>query len=69
MRTLLLLIVLAIPGCKGMVHVDAIADSVNDITARHDVYVQADPALSEQAKAALLTESRLLREVVQEAAK
>ena len=69
MKRISLLIVLLIAGCKGMIHVDAIRPSVNDITARHDAYVDADPALSEQAKGVLKTESRLLREVVEEAAK
>lgn len=61
--------VLSLAGCKGMIHVDAIERSVHDITARHDAYVQQDPALSEQAKAAFLLESRLFREVVDEAKK
>jgi len=58
-------------GCAGagMVRAEAIAGAVGTVTARHDVYVQADPELGDARKATYLRSSELLRRVVAPPAK
>lgn len=68
MKYLLTLSLLALSACSsGMIHVDAINGLVGPITARHDGYVQNDPALSEELKSDYLRSSAILRAVLEEA--
>ena len=59
-----------LPSCSmNMIHVDAIANSVADISARHDAYVEADPLLSDIEREIYLRDTELLGRVIEEAQK
>jgi hypothetical protein len=66
---LVVLAVWALVGCgaPGYVRADAIDEVVYAVTARHDVYVQADPTLGPEDKATYLRSSEILRRIVTEA--
>ncbi len=63
-------LVCSLVGCnQGMITVDAIDDSVQDIVTRHDAYVNADASLSAVEKRTYLRSSELLLRVLKEAKK
>lgn len=64
---IVLAVALTLAGCKGMIFVKSIDPSVQDITARHDTYVEADATLSPAEKRAFVGESKALRDVVEAA--
>lgn len=65
-----LLTLFVLNACStNMIHVDAIADSVADISARHDAYVEADPLLSDDQRRIFLRDTLLLGLVIEEAQK
>jgi hypothetical protein len=71
-KHLFLVALLALPvGCStpGKINADAIDDLVDDVCARHDAYVAADPDLDEQHRASDLRSSAILREIVAESKK
>jgi len=53
----------------NMIHVDAIAAPVADISARHDAYVQTDSNLSDLEREVYLRDTELLGLVIEEAQK
>ena len=67
-RILILLALLACVSCTG-IPPDLIDTSAENIAARHDAYVKADPALSEGERAAYLQETELFLQVIEEAKK
>lgn len=69
---ILALIISMVPfvGCsKGMINVGAIDGIVQDVTIRHDNYVNNDPDIDDEHRSAYLRSSQLLREIVAEARK
>lgn len=70
MFLILSVLVCSLVGCnQGMITVDAIDDSVQDIVTRHDAYVNADTSLSAVQKRTYLRSSELLLRVLTEAKK
>lgn len=70
MKKLLLVPLLFVFGCaKHTISVDAVEGLIENVTARHDTYVQADASLPVEIKADYLRSSELLRRVVAEAKK
>ena len=53
----------------SMIHVDAIETTVEDISERHDAYVQADPLLSDLEREVYLKDTELLLYLIEEAQK
>lgn len=63
-----LIILVALTSCStNMIQVSAIANSVADISERHDAYVQADPNLSDLERDVYLRDTELLLYVIEEA--
>lgn len=61
---------LALGGCvSGAVSASNIKPATENIRARHDAYVNADPMLSQAAKEQYLRESRWLDDALSEAVK
>ena len=67
MKKLLVLALLVGCGTPGMIQATSIDTTVYEVTARHDVYVRADPTLSAAQRASDLRSTELLRRVVDEA--
>lgn len=71
MKKLITLCLLAVPlaGCAaGSVNANNIKPAADNIRARHDAYVNADPNLSAAAKDQYLRETRWLNDALSEAA-
>jgi hypothetical protein len=60
---------LALAGCSGMVRADAIKPSYDLVKERHDAYVIEDSRIPETVKKAHLRTSKLLKAIIDEAAK
>lgn len=69
MKSLLLVIVLSLTGCKGMIHVDNVAGTFADVAERHDAYVNADTKLTPVERDIAKRDTALLRDVISGAQK
>ena len=61
---LLICVLLAVGGCKGMIAVDSVDGILQPVLDRHDAYVTADPNLAVVERSTFLRSTELLRRVV-----